>query len=74
MIDPLHLTPLEQHVDDLLRFENWERYSQQSAETKAAMVAILPRRRLAPFMRGPLAPLLHGPQFNRQFTFKAGKQ
>ncbi|WP_440984951.1 hypothetical protein ACQHIH_16195 [Xanthomonas sontii] len=70
MTDPLHLTPLEQHVDDLLRFENWERYSQQSAETKAAMLAILPRRRLAPFMRTSLAPLLHGPQFNNHFVPK----
>lgn len=70
MTDPLHLTPLEQHVDDLLRFENWERYSHQSAETKAAMVASLPRRKLATFMRMPLAPLLHGPQLNSHFVPK----
>lgn len=48
MNDPLHLTPLERYADDLIRFENWERYSQQSAETKAAMVASLPDRRLTP--------------------------
>ncbi|XTQ92601.1 hypothetical protein ACQR5W_11820 [Xanthomonas sacchari] len=48
MTDPLHLTPLERYADDLLRFENFERYSQQSAHTKAEMVASLPKRQLTP--------------------------
>ena len=42
--EPLRLTPLEQHVDTLLRFENFERYSAQSASTKVALLGTLPAR------------------------------
>lgn len=38
MNDPLQLTPLERHVDSLLRFENFERYRTQSA------MGVLPAR------------------------------
>lgn len=44
--EPLHLTPLERHTDDLMRFENWERYSQQSSKTRNAQVGQLPPRLL----------------------------
>ena len=42
--EPLRLTPLEQHVDTLLRFENFERYSAQSARTSVALLGTLPAR------------------------------
>lgn len=42
--EPLHLTPLERHVDDLLRFENFERYSAQSAGTAVNLIGTLPAR------------------------------
>jgi len=58
--EPLHLTPLEQQVDDLMRFENWERYSQQSSKTRNAQVGQLPPRLFS--------PLIHGPQFNSYFA------
>lgn len=42
--DPLHLNPLEQMFDAMLRFENAERYAQQSAATVAGQRAELPNR------------------------------
>lgn len=38
------LTPAERHVDELLRYENWERYTQQSARTVDGERAELPER------------------------------
>jgi hypothetical protein len=49
--EPLHLTPLERYADDLMRFENWERYTQQSAATKTARAAQLPPRQSWPLMQ-----------------------
>lgn len=42
--EPLRLTPMERLIDDLLRFENFERYSAQSAATGANDPAPLPER------------------------------
>lgn len=42
MTDPLHLTVLERWADDVLRFENFERYSAQSSNTKVALLGTLP--------------------------------
>lgn len=44
MSDPLRLTVLERWTDDVLRFENFERYSAQSASTKVALLGTLPAR------------------------------
>ncbi|WP_163842503.1 hypothetical protein [Pseudoxanthomonas sacheonensis] len=44
MTDPLRLTPLERYADDVLRFENRERYIAQSASTKVALLGTLPAR------------------------------
>lgn len=44
MSEPLHLTPLERYADDLIRFENFERYVAQSAATRVNLVGTLPAR------------------------------
>ena len=47
------LTPAERHVDELLRYENWERYTQQPARTVDGERAELPERaRLEAFVSG----------------------
>ena len=44
MSDPLRLTVLERWTDDVLRFENFERYSAQSARTSTNVLGTLPAR------------------------------
>lgn len=59
--EPLRLTPLEQHVDTLLRFENFERYSAQSARTSVALLGTLPPRSLQkpqPYDHGGPQPVI----------------
>lgn len=43
-LDPLHLTPLERFADDLMRFENRDRYVAQSKATQANLAGTLPAR------------------------------
>lgn len=44
MNDPLRMTVLERWADDVLRFENFERYSAQSSNTKVALLGTVPAR------------------------------
>lgn len=44
MNDPIRLTPMERHVDDLMRFENRDRYVAQSKATQVNLVGTLPAR------------------------------
>lgn len=44
MHEPLQLTPLERYINDLLRFENHERYTAQSAATGVNDPAPAPNR------------------------------
>lgn len=49
MHDPMTLTAIEAHVDALLRFENFDRYREQSANTNTGTAAeIAPRQKLSP--------------------------
>ncbi len=46
--DPLQLTPMEKHYDQLQKFDNWSRYTLQSANTRdGARADIAPRPRLS---------------------------
>ena len=61
MTDPLHLTVLERWADDVLRFENFERYSAQSARTSVALLGTLPARHLQeiqPYDHGGPQPVI----------------
>ncbi|MEJ7745269.1 MAG: hypothetical protein WKF61_00640 [Luteimonas sp.] len=42
--DPLQMTPLEKHYDQLQKFENFSRYCQQSANTRDGAPGQLPVR------------------------------
>ena len=44
MTDPAQLTPLERNWDEVLRFENFARYAEQSRQTQGGQVAELPAR------------------------------
>jgi len=44
MNDPIRMTVLERWADDVLRFENFERYSAQSSATACNVLGTLPAR------------------------------
>lgn len=61
MSDPLHLTPMERWADEVMRFENFERYSAQSKATQVALLGTLPARRLQaiqPYDHGGPQPVI----------------
>lgn len=52
MHDAIELTPLEKYVDEIIRFENRDRYIDQSKRTKHAHRAdITPRPKIVPYTR-----------------------
>lgn len=44
MTDPTQMTPLERNWDEVLRFENARRYTEQSSATVSGRAAPLPPR------------------------------